>query len=162
MSQEFSNDGLTSARPEKYIRMLRLNLGLAIVLVAVGSWLIKRGLEPHSSLQLELLRELGGAIVTAGIVEIVLFGLIDRFKTSLAAPFIEAEVREEQRNKEFSRVMDGLGKAVEKIGEETFRTTVKTDLDLIKLTLEQILYAVDPIHRQIVDAVKKESPEQTG
>jgi len=54
------------------------------------------GLEPQSSLHVALLRELGSAIVTAAVLDVLLFPSFERFKKSLSAPFVEAAIRQRQ------------------------------------------------------------------
>jgi hypothetical protein len=135
---------------------------VAILLAVMGTWLIKHGLELNSSLYLELLRELGSAALTAAVIDVLVLYYVDRFKAGIAAPFIEAANREQESKERFSQILDDVRKMVDKINEESFRITVQTDLDLIKLDLEAIHFAVDPAHREIVDAMKKDSSGSTG
>jgi hypothetical protein len=151
-----------STNADDYIRTGRLNFVFALLFAVIGILVIKGGLEPNASLYRELLKEIGVALLTAALVDILLLGSFERFKANLAAPFIEAATLQRQRNESFSKLMDQVGKKLDQINEETFRIGVETDLKLIRSDLEVIHYAVDPVYRKIVDATRKDSAGEAG
>lgn len=115
-----------------------LNVVIACVLSALGLLMVRIGLEPDKPYWHEVLNQLGMALFTAAIIEILAFRGIRKLKQGLNAAW---KTRHRELRALLDRIYDVTEQAqqsADEINESTFRTKVEANLESIAQQVEHI------------------------
>ena len=145
-----------STNPDDYIRGDRLHLFLAILLFSGGVVLIAWGADPDKSLLRELGSQLGAALLTTAVIDLLLLRGVESWKRSITAPFVLLAESMQKTDSAMDKVLSDTERLIKESTDQIHREQVEMNLELIKIELEVIRRVVDPNYRQLAEAMENE------
>lgn len=158
-------EGLTmeppSTNPDDYIRVGRLSLIVSGILLAVGVALVAWGADQNKPLSRELGSQIGVALVTTAVIDLLLLRGVESWKRSVAAPFVGLADSMLKTDAAMDKILAETETVIREVKEDSHRDQVETKLELIMNELEALRLAIDPDYRNAIEMIESKRKAST-
>ncbi|HEV7667775.1 MAG TPA: hypothetical protein VGS22_04575 [Thermoanaerobaculia bacterium] len=103
----------------------------------------------------ELISQLGLAFITTAVIDLLLFRGFEKWKRSLAAPFVNLAESTLKADAALGEVLSKTDTFIREMKEDLHRDQVELNLDLIRNDIEALRLAIDPSYREMLEAIEQ-------
>ena len=151
---------------DPFLNIGRFSILVGFLIGASGIALVTWAARYQQSLLWSTIGQIGLALLTAGLIEVVIFTGISKIKDRLTRDAREMTAimkrLDEDRTRSHERLAE-LGKQIDSIDRKRHTIKVECNLELILIKLEAIHRAADPKYRELMERLEKErNANRTG